>query len=1453
MAFLEKSIQFFLCMNSALRLRLTMVGGEMRQYLSSCPSDPLRSLDFRFAIDGEQALHDWVQQEFTTPFVLLEQPLYDFVLVRIDDETSGYFVKLHHIVADGWAIQLMTDQINAMYEQFITGNVFEAKPEYGYVECIRDEQSYLTSERYRKDQKFWLQTFERLPETFLWSSSDDLSASRKIFTIDAERATALRQLARQRKWSLNAIFVSAMLIYWHKLQQQDDLIIGLPVFNRRSAREKQIVGMFTSTMPLRMRIVPEETLAEFLKSVNEGVMKALFHQKYPYNLLVQDLGIDHERVDKLFQVCVNYYNTKPANTIAGYAIENNEWFNGQQIYALQVVIKDWTEQGTLQCMVDFKRKDYTEEQIDHVFAWLMSFIDMVVAKSEKKIVEIDLLLAEEKRDFLAQSRGITTDYPRDQPVQQLFEAQVMRTPSAIALICEEQSLTYDELNRRANQIARSLRDRGVAKDVIVGLMAGHSLELLIGIWGIMKAGGAYLPIEPEYPVERIGEMLSDSGAVLLVTDREVNPACHFAGEIVNLKDETLYQGDTSNLPLLNQASDLAYVIYTSGSTGWPKGIMIEHRALVNYLWWARKTYICHQDESFALYSSIAFDLTVTSIFTPLINGNRIVIYRDNEHEFVFQRIIRENVCSIVKATPSHLALLDHTPVEASCLRCLIVGGEDFRTKTAQALWRKFGGRLQIFNEYGPTEATVGCMVHEYVAGRDTAASVPIGHPIDNMQVYRLTAQLQPVPEESVAEMYVAGDGLARGYLNRGDLTAEKFLANPLCPQSTMYRTGDLARSHNGTVEYLGRVDEQVKIHGYRIELAEIESTLLKHEAVKQAVVIFKTGPQEQKYLVAFVQLRLRLLMIELKRFLAQSLPAFMIPTFIVEQQDFPLSSNGKIDRSVLAQCAMDDRLWEEVSADPEIERELIKTLKEVLQVEEITPESNMYFLGADSIKAIQIASRLQTLGYQVKAKDVLTYPIVQELALVLGTQTQQGVRPQEPCEGVIEATPMLEWFKSRMFQEPNFWHQSVLLELPMKVAAEELSRAMRMLIQHHDALRLNLHRESGAFFYNPEYLAEDLPVLELVDLPDRAGTVEFQRVCTELKSRLRLTDGLLFRGLLIRATGKHDRVLLVAHHTVIDGVSWRIILEDLQTLLRACSSGSSVRLPAKTDSLQRWAKALQQYADSIDPGELAFWQRVGRAQTVLPCDFDPGLDDCGSRESVTVELSSEESWRLLTEANRGYETQVNDLLVASLAFALASRLQTKEITLELESHGREELFEDLDVSRTVGWFTALYPVCLTVQGKDLSVDIPAIKQQLRQIPHKGIGFGILTYLSHQLPIPRKAGIRLNYLGEIDNGLQGEVLTVLMDQMGQTGPDSSEVNQWTCGIEIVAFVHNKKLRVVFAYSHNRYRAATIQNFAQDVLFQLKAVLAECCSRSQAKTFLDSELPITEEELNFLLED
>ncbi|XBO87556.1 amino acid adenylation domain-containing protein [Bacillus licheniformis] len=622
---------------------------------------------------------------------------------------------------------------------------------------------------------------------------------------------------------------------------------------------------------------------------------------------------------------------------------------------------------------------------DHIIAGikghLQQVMEQVVQNEDQSLNDLTVLSEAERNRLLYEWNDTKAEYP-NQTIHQLFEEQAEKTPELAAVVSGNDKLTYRELNEKSNQLARYLRDKGVKADTIVAIMAERSPEMMVGIMGILKAGGAYLPIDPDYPEERIKYMLEDSGAAIILVDHKQDLGTLHQEAVELTGDFSSFPAD--NLEPTGNADSLAYIIYTSGSTGKPKGVMIRQRGLVNYITWADRVYVQGEQLDFALYSSIAFDLTVTSIFTPLISGNRVIVYQDSgDGEPLIRKVFRDKKTGIVKLTPSHLSLVKDMDQSQSSIKRLIVGGEDLKTELAKEITERFHHNIEIYNEYGPTETVVGCMIYQYHADRDRQVSVPIGKPASNVQLYILDERQEVQPVGIAGELYISGDGVAKGYLNKPELTSEKFLPNPFLPGERMYRTGDLARMRpDGHIEYLGRIDHQVKIRGYRIELGEIEHQLLRHSDIKEAAVAAKTDQSNNQVLCAYVVSERDITQGDIKAFLAKELPEYMVPSYLLKLDELPLTPNGKVDLKALpAPDRSAGALPEYEPPRHELEGKMAAIWEDILNIEQIGINANLFDIGANSLNVMSFVSRLYAeLGFRVPFKDIFSKPTIKELS-----------------------------------------------------------------------------------------------------------------------------------------------------------------------------------------------------------------------------------------------------------------------------------------------------------------------------------------------------------------------------------------------------------------------------------------------------------------------------------------
>ncbi|TKI55059.1 amino acid adenylation domain-containing protein [Brevibacillus antibioticus] len=1451
---LEEAIQLFIKKNEGLRLQITEQEGEPSQYVMPYVKHKLPYLDFSRKTDPMKAADEWAEIEFQTGFQINNTPLFDFALLHISEDHNAYFVKLHHIVSDGWTILIMTNQISTFYMQLLRGEQVDGSITSTYLHYLEQEQNYLTSSRYEKDKAYWNERLSNFPRAFLSRSSDSVAGKRLRFYLEADTAHSVYEFLQTRKCSLNSLFVAIVFIYLAKTTREDDIIIGVPVLNRSGVKEKNIVGMFTSNMPFRGTINQTISVAEWINEVQADMYQSLFHQKYPYDLFVQDLQLTQQGYDHLFQWCVNYYNTKLNNELDGAPIENEEFYSGNQNYSLQLVIKEWSGTDKLELQWDYKTSDYTEKEINRMFRQMVNLLKQAIAQPDKPIKSLQLLSEEERQELIYNRNQTVAPYPHE-PVHFLFEHQAAATPEATSVIFQGQTVSYEKLNNRSNQLAHTLRNKGVGRGSLVGLMSSHSIETIVGILAVLKAGGAYVPIDPTYPLERINYLLNDSGTALILTNMCIPEGVTFKGDVVNLVDDSLYSSNCTNLDHVNELSDPVYVIYTSGSTGNPKGTIIEHHGLINYISWASKTYIRSADDVFGLYSSLAFDLTVTSIFTPLINGNGIAIYPEDKQEFILHRILREKVATIIKLTPAHLSLIKNQDNRGSTIHTLIVGGEDLKAALAHDVTKSFGGHVKIFNEYGPTETVVGCMFHRYDPALDMGPSVSIGKPIANVQIYLLDANLQPVPDGGTGEIYISGDGVAKGYLNRPELTSERFILNPFRQGSRMYKTGDLAiRQEHGSMFYLGRSDTQVKIKGYRIETGEIENRLLQYPGVRDAVVIDCIDTQGNKYLISYLVMEQVVSAVTLKNYLAESMPSYMIPAYFVLIDEIPLTPNGKVNRNNLP----DPTTIEAVSLDQPVTNQVIADklliiMRDVLQIEELSIRDNFFLLGGDSIKAIRIVAKLRAEGLHVQVKDILSYPVLAEIAATIDAK-QPNIAEQAPAEGVSKPLPISEWFFQQDFVDPHHWNQSVLLTMKQAVSPDALTRAFRQLIVQHDTLRLVFDPAQQALAYDASLLKAEVPIetQDLSGFDTEAQKRERQQHAEATKASLHLEKGFLFRIMLFNLGQGTQQLLITAHHLIIDAVSWRILLEDLTTLLEAMKQGHIGKLPAKSHSVQAWADALADYSQTqhMLAAEQAYWQSVLTGPSIaFPTDHNHDIHELAQCETISAELSQDLTRQLTGEANKAYNTHANDLLITALAAAIDHFIQKGEVMIELEGHGREPLFDHIDLSRTIGWFTCMYPVRLQVSTTDPSTLIKSIKEQLRQIPQKGIGYGILKYLSKTITYDTHSLVRFNYLG--DSNISNEWFT-LSDK--SHGAESSLSNHITSLIDINAVITDSVLTIRLVYSRNNFTSSTMERFLAIFLQKIEEIVNYCCGKENTEfTPCDfNTVELSQDELDGLFE-
>jgi amino acid adenylation domain-containing protein/non-ribosomal peptide synthase protein (TIGR01720 family) len=920
------------------------------------------------------------------------------------------------------------------------------------------------------------------------------------------------------------------------------------------------------------------------------------------------------------------------------------------------------------------------------------------------------------------------------------------------------------------------------------------------------------------------------------------------------------QADPLNL---TAPDNLAYVIYTSGSTGTPKGALLPHRGLCNISEAQVRTFGLGPDDRVLQFASISFDASTFEIVMALRAG---VILCLGERERLLPgpaliRFLQEMAITLVTLPPSALAPLPEEALPA--LRIITVAGEACSAELVMC----WGKAHQFFNLYGPTEGTIWTTTGEYLGD---GHAPPIGRPIINTQVYVLDRHLQPVPVGVPGELYIGGAGLARGYLGRPELTAERFIANPFSEGGTrLYRTGDLARYlPDGNLEFMGRVDHQVKVRGFRIELGEIEAVLGAHPGVQECCVVVREDHPGEKRLVGYYVAGAAVVEPEaLRGYLRSKLPEYMVPGAWVGLEALPLTPNGKVDRKGLPAPERGGAEGAYEAPRTPTEELLAGIWGEVLRHERVGRQDNFFALGGDSILSIQIVARAQQAGLRLTPRQLFQYQSIAELAAVVGMgprlESEQGV-----VSGAVPLTPIQGWFFEQGLAEPHHFNQAFLLEVGPEFAPAWVQRVVGQLLVHHDALRLRFMRQGEQWCQ--VHAAPEGPVsfavVDLSGLGSAQQRAALEAVAAGQQASLNLAEGPLLRVVLFKRGAKRPgRLLLVIHHLVVDGVSWRVLLDDFQRAYEQLSRGEALVLAPKTTSFKAWAQRLQAYAQAPAVGaELDYWQQVAGEVASLPQDYavEPQANTVAAAAEVGVALSAEHTRALLQEVPPVYHTRINDVLLTALVQSFARWTGQSALLVDLEGHGREELFEGVDLSRTVGWFTTLFPVRVALEGQGLGEALKSVKEQLRAIPHGGIGYGVLRYLHPdaqvraQLQALAQAQVSFNYLGQLDAMVSDTGL--LGPTPESSGPPHGPRGQRAHLLDINGFVVGGQLQLQWTYSTRVHRRATVERLAQGFLDALQALIAHCQS-PEAGGFTPSDFPLarlnaqTLNKLSTLLED
>lgn len=1436
---LQAALREWVRRHESLRSSFAIEDGELRQHIHAEIDVPLSKKHLTPAqIDATIA-------EFVQPFDLSTPPLLRLCLAQVAPQRHVLIMDAHHIMADGFSFNILMPELVALYE----GQPLSAVPAQ-YQDYVRWEQAYLRSAAAQEHEKYWLERYAgelptlNLPTDFPRGSQRSFAGHILHQKLPAELTQQLKKLARATGTTLFMVLSAAVDVLLAKLTGQDDIIIGMPIDCRARGGFERTVGMFVNTLPVRNFPTADKTFRAFLHEVRHHALRAYECQDYPFDFLVRKLGLTRDLSrNPLFDVMFAYEiaNERMVQTrdimFREYDVEKNcSPFD----FTMEII----EEANFLHFSLQYSTQLFHRSTMQRWATYYQNILATIVQDPDRTLADIDVMSETERFQVVVGFNDTRKCYPQDQTLVGLFEEQVARYPERPALVAGETTLSYAALNAQANQVAHSLRRTyAIQPDDLVGLLLDRTAWMIIGILGVLKAGAAYVPIEPSYPQQRIQEMLAGCKALL-------SEAPYNDGALENCIDiRALSAGEVHNPEAALRGTNLAYVIYTSGSTGKPKGVAIEHHAVVNHL-------INFNDEIHARYNhplniafsaAYVFDSCIPQLFSSLCFGHTLHVMtddhrRDGAH---FLHYLQEHAIHTMLITPTLFGtLLDCGLADASrvSLLELIVAGENFPSHLAHRFYQ--GSTTQnttLTNYYGPTECTVDATV--YRIARDhplPTAMVPIGKPLPNVEIYIVDEQLRPVPLGVAGEICIAGVGVARGYLNNAALTAERFVTHPYAPGKCMYRSGDLGRWNvNGDIEMLGRLDEQVKVRGYRIELGEIAQVLLQHPAIKEVVVNAPTDPRGGRQLVAYlVQNPLastdhgaEVTVSGLRAYLQRSLPDYMIPAHFVVLDRLPLTVSGKVDKLSLPDplVAGLQSGQEYLAPGSAVEKMLTAVWEAVLGRPRIGLHDNYFDLGGDSITAIQIMSRLQREQLGIEVRDLFHYPTI--AALAERVVAKEWRIDQGAVHGPVPLTAIQRWFVQHPTPYLHHYNQALMLHATERLDAQALQAVFARLQEHHDALRMRVYCQAGT--WHQENMAPASPLhFACVDWRDDVGyEPRVAAYAAELQASINLQTGPLMKVVLFRLPAE-DRVCIVIHHLVVDGISWRILLEDIEAGYQHYLSGQDIALPFKTDSFQTWSQAVQTYSRSEGlRQELPYWEQLTAEARRLSSTHSPTTTLVKDSASLTLTLSKADTTRLLTAVHQAYHTEMLDILLTALARVVQRFYGRERALILLEGHGREAIAADLDVSRTVGWFTSVYPVSLALPpGQDLGEHITTIKEALRRVPNKGIGYGILRYITPREPLEGRdlavtPWLLFNYLGQFETNPQHAMFRAVEEYtLHSMHAEFPRENALALEGKILA----GELEFALVYDRHSQSPESAAQLLRSFLQELQSIIAHCAS-------------------------
>jgi natural product biosynthesis luciferase-like monooxygenase protein/amino acid adenylation domain-containing protein len=1274
--------------------------GTPYQHVLSEHESGLEYYDFTSAADPTAAFKQWARENCQTTFDL-EKSLTRFALAKLGDNSSAFYMNIHHMIADASSVMLAERLIVDYYQLSLDNRLEEAKPLPSFHQSVRREQEYLNSPRAAPSEAYWLEKVSDPIEPMAFYGKPATKSTNRIARvtpfIDAMRTRMLKDAARDKEIfflsadaSLFAILTAIFATYIHRATGSRKLSIGMPFHNRRSKKD-DVIGLFMNILPMRLVIDDDETFLTLIRKVQGEFVRMVRHSEYP---------VGNTALDEAYDLVFNYVNVSPLYEFNGIPLVHEIVRSQEGKESLAFTLRVGGEDDLL-VHVDAHCDVFDEYHRGQIFNHFVSVIDSFLEDRAQQLRRVALITAAERKQLVEEFNNTEKLYPHQQSFSELFEQQAEKTPDGIAVVADGRSLTYEALNDRANGLAQHLRSRGIGPESIVGLLAHRGIDFLTTMLATFRAGAACLPLDPSAPEKRLAHSLSQGDIALVLVTGDSIPNLLEALDLMTTDNPPAFVPIedllSKNYPPATAGStdprNLSYVIYTSGSTGAQKGAMIEQQGMMNHLFVKIDDLHLDQESVVAQTAPQSFDIFVWQSLAALLVGGSVHIVDDEQRRdpSSLHEVVERESINVLEIVPSFLrALLDLEETESrftwSTLQLLVLTGEALPSDLCRR-WLSLHPNIPILNAYGPTECSDD-VTHNFIsaAPEDAPEVAPIGRAVGNTQIYILDEELLQVPIGMAGEVCVGGVGVGRGYLIDPEKTSLTFVPNPYAtePGERLYRTADLGRQlPDGMIEFLGRIDHQVKIRGYRIEPGEIEAHLAQHPALKEATVVGREVEPGVKRLIAYVVPREAegISTRELRAFLEDRLPQYMVPSAFVTLDELPLTATGKIDRKSLPLPSLEREEDEETFVAPTspVEEVLAGIWRKALRLEQVGVNDNFFELGGDSILAVQVAVRAKQAGLKFAPMDIFEHQTLAALAEKVGSQSLLQAE-QGQVTGPVPITPSQQrWLATGSIDDINK-STTIIVDLQPNVDPDLLEQALEQLISHHDALRLRFTQDGPDWHQFNGGIEHSRPLvrMDLSRLPESEIGEACETVITNLQAELDLTRGTTMQAAFMRLAGnRRARLVLAVHALAADDQSWEILLSDLQLAYEQLSGGETVRFAPKTTSFKEWAQSLLTGASELDEPS------AEQETAPLPVDLE---GETVIRQFDTIDVSLHLG-TLISEDQEPPELEWAQLALRALKQVVAAWAETDQILIDVLTDARTEPSETLNLSRTVGPLT----------------------------------------------------------------------------------------------------------------------------------------------------------------------